>query len=285
MNSSIQLADGTTVGYYTYGDPAGKPVFALHGVPTCGAGFSWADVSAREREIRLIAPDRPGIGVSSRHLHKWTVADYGRSLGAFADALAIEEFGVWGYSGGGPYALAAAAQLAPRLTHVAVSAAMGQLGVWATPDDFAKTDRQFLDLAVRHPWRARRILAAIALAARLAPGMAMKSVADEFGPADAAAIGNLGSPREFMKTFSQTFASGPAGVVDDYSALARPWEFDLNDITIDVDIFHGTADSMVPLAHSEFLAANLRSSRLTTWEGAGHLGTTTHVAEILDVFV
>ena len=57
--------DGRIVGIYEYGDPAGAPVMVLHGTPACGAGFAWADDPARERGLRLVAPDRPGVGLSS----------------------------------------------------------------------------------------------------------------------------------------------------------------------------------------------------------------------------
>jgi len=59
-------AVGEIVGVYEYGDPDGAPVMVFHGTPACGAGFAWADAPARERGLRLIAPDRPGVGLSSR---------------------------------------------------------------------------------------------------------------------------------------------------------------------------------------------------------------------------
>ena len=37
---------GRAVGVYEYGDPDGRPVFALHGTPACGAGFDWTDAPA-----------------------------------------------------------------------------------------------------------------------------------------------------------------------------------------------------------------------------------------------
>src|SRR3954468_8249174 len=95
---------GRVVGIYEYGDPRGAPVMVLHGTPACGAGFAWADAPARERGLRLIAPDRPGVGLSSR-LPASTVADYPAQLRALADALSIERYAVWGYSGGGPFAV------------------------------------------------------------------------------------------------------------------------------------------------------------------------------------
>src|SRR4249920_3587779 len=100
-------AVGEIVGVYEYGDPDGAPVMVFHGTPACGAGFAWADEPARVRGLRLIAPDRPGVGLSSR-IASWTVADYPQLVTALADTLGVDRFAVWGYSGGGPYAAACA---------------------------------------------------------------------------------------------------------------------------------------------------------------------------------
>ena len=88
----------------------GAPVFALHGTPSCGAGFDWTDAPRRERNLRVIAPDRPGIGRSTA-VPMPAVPTTRTSSAALADALEIDRFAVLGYSGGGPYALAAAAAL------------------------------------------------------------------------------------------------------------------------------------------------------------------------------
>ena len=49
-----------------------------------------------------------------------------------------------------------------------------------------------------------------------------------------------------------------------------------------VHCWHGTADTLVPLAHTEALIERLPNARLTTWPGEGHLALITHVAEVLD---
>jgi pimeloyl-ACP methyl ester carboxylesterase len=203
----------------------------------------------------------------------------------FADAMGLSRFGVWGYSGGGPYAVACAAALPDRIDAVVVAAGMGQVGVWASVEDFEKTDRQMLGLAVRHPWMARRALSIGALAARRLPKSAMKSFARELSPSDREVLAELGSPAEAMALFTEAFTNGPRGVVDDYAAIARPWECDLSAVAMPVHVMHGSDDTIVPLAHAERLVAVLPEAKLTVWPGEGHLGTIRHVGEILDVFV
>jgi pimeloyl-ACP methyl ester carboxylesterase len=279
----VELPDGTTVGLYEYGDPAGAPVLAFHGVPACGAGFDWADEPARARGLRLLAPDRPGVGRSSGPA-LGAVGDYPDRIALLADTLGLDRFAVLGYSGGGPYAVACAAALGDQVTATAVASGMGQMGVWAEADDFAKTDRQMLGLCVKHPAAARLLLGFSAWMAKTSPSSAVKSFAKELSESDRALLTELGSPEEAMVLFTQAFTNGAQGVVDDYRALAHPWAVELGRVGA-VTIWQGDADTMVPLRHAEALTEQLRDARLTVWPGEGHLGTITHIEEILDTLV
>jgi pimeloyl-ACP methyl ester carboxylesterase len=271
------------VSVYEYGVPDGRPVLAFHGTPACGAGFDWADEPARVRGLRIVAPDRPGVGRSTPHTG-WGVGDYPAMVVRLADSLGMDRFGVWGYSGGGPYAVACAAKLGERLTATVVSAGMGQMGVWATADEFEKTDRQMLGLATRHRAVARVMMGTVGRAARLSPKTAIKSFEKQMSPADWAVMQKLGEPKQAMALFTQAFTRGARGVVDDYAAIARPWDVDLTAIKTPVFVVHGDADPMVPLSHSRELVDRVPGAHLTVWPGEGHLATITHVGEILDVF-
>jgi pimeloyl-ACP methyl ester carboxylesterase len=266
---------------YEYGDPQGQPVLTFHGVPACGAGFDFADAPARERGLRIVAPDRPGIGRSSA-VDGWSIADYPPMVARLADALGVDRFGVWGYSGGGPYAVAVAASLTDRVSRIAVAAGMGQIGDWATVDEFEKTDRQMLGLCVKHPRVARAVLGTTGWLARKSPKIAYGSFLKQLSETDRAVADRLGSPAEAMALFTQAFLEGARGVVDDYRAIAGQWGVDLDAIKAPVRIFQGTADTMVPRRHSEELAKRIAGAELTLWPGEGHLGTINHVEEILD---
>jgi pimeloyl-ACP methyl ester carboxylesterase len=275
---------GRAVGLYEYGDPTGAPVMVFHGVPACGAGFAWADAPARARGLRLIAPDRPGVGLSDRTA-AYRVADYPAQVAALAGALGIGRFAVWGFSGGGPYAAACAALLPERVTTTAISAGMGEIGTWASVDDFAATDRQMLAGAATHPTRTRFTLWITARAARLSPATAQKSFEKELGPSDVAVAREMGEPREVMALFLNAFRRGARGVVADYQAIGQPWGVDLGAIRGRVVVFQGDEDTMVPLRHAQELVARIPGAELVVWPGAGHLGTVAHVDEILDVLV
>jgi pimeloyl-ACP methyl ester carboxylesterase len=279
---TVTLTDNRVVGLYEYGDPDGQPVLTFHGVPACGAGFDWADEPARTRGLRIIAPDRPGVGRSSRADGGFTVASEAGRMDRLCEALGIDRFALWGYSGGGPYAVACAALLGDRVTATAVAAGMGQIGVWAEVGDFAKTDRQMLDLSTKHPALARVVMGTTGRLARLSPKAALKSFEGELGDADREVAAGLGEPKEAMALFTQAFLQGARGVVDDYRAINGPWGVDLAAITTPVSIWQGDADTMVPLRHAEELQARIPGAELHVWPGEGHLGTITHVEDILD---
>ena len=268
------------IGIYEYGDPNGEPVFALHGTPSCGAAFDWTNLPASDRGLRVIAPDRPGIGRSTP-VPMPAVGDYATGLGALADALEIGRFAVLGYSGGGPYALAAAAGLAGRVQTAAIVAGAGEIGAGAEFADLSRSDRQLTWLSLHAPAAARAVLRSADFGARIAPRIALWSAGTEMAANDRAVLRELGSPRQAVALFTQALAHSSAGVIDDYVRLARPWRVRLGDISAPVHCWHGTADTLVPLSHTETLLERLPNARLTTWPGEGHLALITHIDDVL----
>ena len=62
----LEMADGRTLGYYEYGDPAGKPILFIHGF---FQGPFFPDEMKRQflqNNLRVIAPSRPLFGVTSK---------------------------------------------------------------------------------------------------------------------------------------------------------------------------------------------------------------------------
>jgi pimeloyl-ACP methyl ester carboxylesterase len=159
---------------------------------------------------------------------------------------------------------------------------MGQMGVWAKAEDFEKTDRQMLGLATKHPAVARAALGFSARLARRAPKTAMKNFEKQMNDSDRAVVTEMGPPGEAIALFTQAFLRGAHGVVADYVSLAQPWGVRVEDTKVPMAVFHGDADTMVPLRHGEELAARVPDAQLKVWPGAGHLGTVSQVGDVLD---
>ena len=118
--------------------------------------------------------------------------------------------------------------------------------------------------------------------ARHAPKTAMKNFEKQMNDSDrAVAKDMMGPPDEAIALFTQAFLRGPHGVVADYISLARPWGVRVEDTKVPMAVFHGDSDTMVPLRHSEELAARVPGAKLKVWPGAGHLGTISEVGDVL----
>ena len=110
----------------------------------------------------------------------------------------------------------------------------------------------------------------------------MRSFEKEMNDRDRADAATMGPRHDAIALFTQAFLRGAHGVVADYTSLAQPWGVRVEDTKVPMTVFHGDADTMVPLRHGEELAARVPGAQLTVWPGAGHLGTISEVGDVLD---
>ena len=61
----LHLENGGDLAFCEYGNAAGTPVLFFHGWPSSRTMAELADKAARELNVRIISPDRPGIRDSS----------------------------------------------------------------------------------------------------------------------------------------------------------------------------------------------------------------------------
>src|ERR1051325_7983366 len=105
---TVTTRDGRTLAYLGVGDPQGPLVIHNHGGPGSRLEARLFATAASKNRLRLICVDRPGIGRSRRQKDR-SYAGWADDLTTIADTLGYREFGVTGWSEGGPWALAAAA--------------------------------------------------------------------------------------------------------------------------------------------------------------------------------
>ena len=240
---------GGRVAVAAHGDPYGAVVFLLHGTPASRVGFKVADAPARVRGLRVLCPDRAGIGGSDPRPDR-SVTGYADELLELADALGVGEFAVVGYSGGGPYALACAAGCGPRITAAALMAGIGPLDRPGALDELAPSDRKLLHRARHHPWLAGLQLRLEAAATRWRPQEAVAQIAAELSAPDRDFLARQ-DPTDVMAFFVEALRQGPAGVMVDYRLVAGPWNLGWSAIRVPVQVFQGDADRSVPMSHAE----------------------------------
>ena len=122
----VATPDGRTLSVLEEGAPGGPLVIGHHGTPGAGLLHRTEIESAERLGLRLIAYDRAGYGGSTAHAGR-RVADVAGDVAAIADALGAERFATYGWSGGGPHALACAALLGDRCAAVATIAGVGEI--------------------------------------------------------------------------------------------------------------------------------------------------------------
>ena len=263
-------ADGRTLTVREGGDPEGVPVFVLHGTPGSSLLYGPHERDAEEKGIRLVSYDRPGY-LGSTRLEGRCVADCAADIEAVCDALSIERCCVWGISGGGPHALAAAALLPDR---VAAAAALAPVAPFdAAGLDFydgmgEKNIEEFG--AVLEGEKAHR--AVLERDRDELAGITAEQLVDAWttllGPADRAVLtGELA--RFILESGREGIANGIEGWFDDDIAFATPWGFELSSIRVPVLHWQGRQDKFVPYGHGVWLSEHIPNveSRLTDEDG------------------
>lgn len=281
----IVLPDGRGIAYIEVGDPDGALVIHNHGGPDsrCTAPL-FADAAA-QHQLRFIGVDRPGYGQSSPP-SEYSFAGWAEDMVTIADILGYREFGVTGWSGGGPWALAAAAYVDPaRLRHVSsiAGASYGTFGEGWANQYLSKIDGLGGWLALHFEPGFRLMYKSLDLTAvhfrNTYLGQLRKGVTDY----DREILHRPEVEDRFYEATVECFAQGEDALVGESLVVYHAWPFDVTTIERPVHFWQGLDDALVP--HP----INQKVSELTpgaVWhpvEGAGHFIAIGCADEILAV--
>lgn len=274
---TVTVGDGRELAYAEYGDPDGVPVVFVHGMPGSRVSASVARDRKADLGVRVVAPDRPGVG-QSEYAGVRPLAAWAEDVNALADALGLGEYGVAGFSAGGPYALAVAAHAPERVTRCAVASGAPPRGV--ATGELAGFDRAMRAVTRRSVTLGRPL--AWLLCRRVRRASRFTDVVGD--PRD----GDLADPRFgetgriLLSDCREAVRQGARAVATDYAVLARDWDFDLGDVAVPTRVFHGGDDDAVPVAAAEHVADAIPDAALTVYENAGHYRPI--VEQVDDVF-
>ncbi|MGK5169075.1 alpha/beta fold hydrolase [Geodermatophilus sp. CPCC 205761] len=273
------LPDGSEMAHAEVGAPGGSAVLYFHGTPSSRleATIGLDDVADR-LGLRILAPDRPGIGESQ--LRAYQVRDYPGIVSAFLDVLAIEEVSVVGVSGGGRYACACAAALGPRVRRLALVASTASPDLPGVRRTWGRQDRLLYGLAVRAPWLFRALMAKLSRDLRRDPTAALKLFPPLSAP-DQDVLADPGVSQALQGVLREALRHGTRGVTHDFALEARPWGVDLRQIRVPVDVWFGEEDTIVAPAQGRLLAAATPGANVCSVPGEGHLSL--RVRRMVDV--
>ncbi len=288
LNQVLVLADGRRLGYNEYGLADGKPLFYFHGTPS--SRKDWLAVGNKglpeKLGVHVIVPDRPGIGLSSFQPGR-RIGDWASDVVALADALAMERFAVFGYSGGGPYALACAQNIPHRLTTVGVAAGEGPADQPGIYEGINPQALQFMRTAREKPWQFRLMWSIVCAMTRYAPRLLARRGGFFTGLPEADKAVTQKYPeleKALYDAMVESVRSGTRGPQWDAALAVSPWDFPIGDISIPVYLWQGECDRNVSPAAGHYFARAIPQCHATFLPGEGHISlVVNHLEEILRV--
>ena len=275
--------DDRTVEVLLGGDPDGFGLLYHGGSPSAVADYRPLDDLSRALGLRLVTYSRPGYGASTPRATAGSYADDVHESVAVLDHLGIGEFLTFGWSGGGPRALACAALLPDRCRAATSLAGVGPYHgeglAWFA--GMAKENHEEY-----HAAEQGREAYESYLTENFLP--ILHATPDQLAEALGGLVTQVDKDAmtpEFSDWLSRTFqhagAQGVTGVRDDGIAAVTPWGFDLASILVPVAVWQGRQDAMVPFAHGEWLAAHVPGAEAHLFDGEGHLSLVHRLEEVL----
>jgi pimeloyl-ACP methyl ester carboxylesterase len=278
---SVAVEHDRLVAYERWGDLGGLPMFFLHGSPGCRLSRHPDATLWPSLGLDVVTIDRPGYGDSTA-LPGRRVRHAAGDVAAVADALGLERFLVVGSSGGGPHALACAAELGDRVLGCAAVASAAPL-LAGEVAGLIGLNRESLRILAEHG----------------RPGMveflgALRDdlLADPVGAlgaqlADAPAADVEWNQREDVQVVRreaivEALRPGVQGWVDDsVSIFGDDWNVDLGRVRCPVRFWHSDDDKNGPLVAIRRLVESVPRATLTVWSGEGHSAPARNMDKVL----
>jgi pimeloyl-ACP methyl ester carboxylesterase len=280
-SQTLRLSDGRRIGFAEYGDPEGESVLAMHGTPGSRFMFALTDKAARERGLRIVAPERPGYGLSDFR-RKDGLVRAADDMIAFAYALGLRRFAVIGVSGGGPYAVATAAAMADQVALLALVSPVGPIAECQSKIRMSKLHRLiFTKIGRSAPsgatffWSLRQIV-------RRAPDLAYRGLMQRVAPSDRAVLLRGEVKANLQTALREGLRPGIGGARQDLRLFCAPWGLRLEELDVPAVIWQGSDDTIVPPAAAYHLAETLPNCRLDVIQGGGHYWVFGEFHRVLD---
>ncbi len=277
----VRHQDGRAVHVRVIGASALKRVvFYSHGFPASRIEAVLAQRAARELELTIVALDRPGFGGSDWYRER-KLEDWARDVALVADYLAVSRFALLGVSGGAPTAIAAAGELHDRITALAVVSGVAPVHYSRSLEGMNVANKVLLRLGERMPRVGRRLIATIAALWRINPILAQLWFRALLPEPDLRICRRPEVTKIMSLAIREGLKQGTRGVVTDFELLTSDWRHLLKRVRSPSYVWHGDADTYVPMAMGEVLAENIPGCIFRKVEGGGHFMIVDTLREIL----
>jgi len=260
----IALLDGRRLCWHEFGDPDGWPVIYTAGTPVSGLAGAWYDEAAQAAGLRWISPDKPGYGGSDYQRNR-SLTSWGDDLAVLAGQLGLDRFALAGESGGGPFTLAAAHQLADRVNVVALIATGAPAGLAERAGQQPRI--RFYGWLARNAPPLNALPFAVMRWSLASPARRERSLRREMAAVPEAKHAGL---RVEFDAVADALRPGTRGAVQELALTKRPWPFPLSEVRTPVHLWHGALDTNVPIAIARRLARELPDVTLHVADSSAH---------------
>ena len=285
-DETFTLPSGDVIGYSICGPADAPPLFFFHGFPSSRLEGAALDEYAQRIPVRIISPDRPGLGLSTFDPNR-TLLDYPHQISALAKHLGYKNgYRAIGGSGGGPYALACAKVLPKsELTSVGVLAGIGPMDTGEGTKGMRLGTKLYINSVKYYPgvcaWLVKKFMGEKArdpdkekfhkfmtkgldLQLKLAPMRADEK--EMLMKDDAKAIDII------VDTLREHLRQGERGMVQEGQVVSRYWGFRLEDVEREgIRFYYGSDDINTPAATGRAMVAKLKNAHYHEYPGETHM--------------
>ena len=280
MRESIfKLKEGRSLSYAIFGRPEHRPVLYFHGTPSSrlepmliNSFGGDLDRLLDEAGLQLIAVDRPGMAFSTFN-PAGNFLSFANDVLQLMQAIGLDHCPVLCWSGGGPYALAAAHQLPQHIESVHIICGFTRT---FGPDVTSQMgmNRWYFYLARNSAFFLRSAMNVIShKKTTVSPPRRITGLPHE----DYRLIQNPMMLEELSKhTLKQATRFGSRGAVYEANNYYRDFGFSLENIHQPIHYWWGTKDMTVIRLHPEALESRAPHPVMHYREGEGHLSLYIH---------
>lgn len=275
---TIKLGDGRSFGWHEWGNPKGTPILFCTGAAMSGyLGFGFDALS--KLDLRLIAIDRPGLGLSAHDRNK-SLATWAADVEKLLKFISAQKAYAVGFSQGAPFALALAAR--GLVSAAAIVSGQDQLYHSSMRPLLIPDVQQMLNTIEQDPdGFEQHVVETFTLEQMWNMVMGMN------GERDRSVYESPAFTTAYRRALEDGFSQGTKGYARDLILALTNWGFEVETLRLPIDLWYGRLDTSP--VHSPDLGVSLANRlpqatlHILDDEGGSLLWTRSH--EILETLI
>ena len=266
-NQLVELSTGDRLGFAEFGDSTGTPVVLLHNVSGSRFQIPVPEAMIQNQGLRLIVPDRFGVGLSDWPADH-SLQAFARAMTGLLDHLGLSRVKLIGTSVGAIYALACVHYHPQRYDRLALISPMVELTSEADLEYINEDMRGLIRLARRSPLLLRLFSK---LMTRGTPTRFFDRRIENLPLADQRLYIDTGFYEMSLFAMRENLRNGVDPMVNDFLHLAGTWPGELQQIEVPTQCWHGALDITSPVTAVRRFAAKLPDCELIVLPDETHM--------------